>query len=112
MKVAHIIFATGLCIGTVLNPASAAESPWSQAAIAKVAEHRTTPRSAQLRRATGTAEMEVNVDGRGMITGYRMVKSSGIPILDHEADMILFRIGSFDAPPDGVPTRLIIPIRW
>lgn len=112
MKVAHRIFLAGSCLATVLNPALAAQPSWSQAAIAKVAEHRTTPRSAQLRRATGVVQMEVDVDGHGMIISYRMVKSSGVPILDHEADMILFKVGSFNAPPSGTAQRLIIPIRW
>lgn len=112
MKVAPIIFAAGLWVSMAMNAASAAASQWPQTVIAKVAAHRTTPRSAQLRRATGVAEMEVSIDGRGMITGYRLLKSSGVPILDREADMILFRLGSFDAPPGGNPTRLVIPIRW
>jgi TonB family protein len=101
-------------LGTSLLAQSApASSPtWSKDAIAKVASSRTTPRSAQLRKSKGIVEMEVTVDGRGMITGYRMIKSSGVPILDREADMILFRVGSFNAPPGGAPTRLVIPIRW
>ena len=101
-----------LGIGMITGPASADSPAWIRDAVAKVATHRTTPRSAQLRGSTGTAEMEVSVDGRGMITDYKLVKSSGAPILDREADLIMLRVGSFDAPPGGTPTRVIIPIRW
>lgn len=96
----------------IAGNAFAAMPSWTQGVIEKVAAHRTTPRSAQLRGATGIARMEVDVDGRGMIIGYRLVKSSGVPILDHEADLILLRVGSFSPPPDGMPERIIIPICW
>lgn len=87
-------------------------SRWLQSAIIKVADHRTTPRSAQLRGAKGEARMEVRVDANGMITGYRLVKSSGVPVLDQEADLILMRVGSFETPPDRRPATIIVPIRW
>jgi periplasmic protein TonB len=112
MKVASKITLLALLIGAIAGPASADTPVWTREAVAKVATHRTTPRSAQLRGSTGTVEMEVSVDGRGMITDYRMVKSSGAPILDREADLIIMRVGSFDAPPGGAPTRVMIPIRW
>lgn len=113
MKVAKISLSIiPACVVAFASPATASSPAWTKDVTAKVAEHRTTPRSAQLRRASGVVQMEVDVDGRGMITDYRMVKSSGVPILDREADMILLRVGSFDAPPGGNPTRLIIPIRW
>lgn len=92
--------------------APAAASGWSQQAIEKVATHRTTPRSAQLRGSKGVVEMQVAVDGNGMITDYQMIKSSGEPILDREADLIMMRVGSFESPPGRAPTRLVIPIRW
>ena len=95
-------------------PATAADNAaaWRQAAIEKVAAQRTTPRSAQLRGSKGTVRMEVAVDGGGMITDYHMIQSSGAPILDREADLILMRVGSFTIPPNRAPMRFIIPIRW
>jgi TonB family protein len=105
-----MIAALGACL--ISGTAFAGIPEWTKDAVAKVASHRTTPRSAQLRGAKGVVEMEVNVDGRGMITGYKMVKSSGVPILDREADLIIMRVGSFESPPGGDATRLVIPIRW
>jgi TonB family protein len=90
----------------------ATDANWSRDAIEKIAAHKTTPRSAQLRGAKGTVEMDVKVDGNGMITDYQMVKSSGVPILDREADLIIMRVGSFESPPGRSPTELVIPIRW
>lgn len=89
-----------------------ADPNWSREVIEKVAQHRTTPRSAQLRGDKGVVQMAVSVDGNGMITAYRMVQSSGSPILDREADLILMRVGSFDIPPDRMPQKVTIPIRW
>jgi TonB family protein len=99
----------------VAQPAAAsgvAVSDWQDQVLAIVAAQRTTPRSAILRRSSGVVEMQVEVDGRGMIERYEMAKSSGVPILDNEADLILLRVGSFPAPPDGRPKRMIVPIRW
>lgn len=113
-KVALKIFAIaigGIALSAPVS-AQASISNWSREAIAKVAEHRTTPRSAQLRGAKGTAQMAVSVDGNGMITDYRLVQSSGSPILDREADLIIMRVGSFETPPGRTPQRLVIPIRW
>jgi len=112
MKVAPKILITALVMGVSAAPLFAGVPEWTRGAIAKVAAHRTTPRSAQLRGSAGTTQMEVDVDGRGMITDYRLAKSSGEPILDREADLIIMRVGSFDAPPGGTPTKLVIPIRW
>jgi len=93
--------------------AAAAGNPaWTKEVIAKVAAHRTTPRSAQLRGSKGVVEMEVEIDGRGMITNYKMTKSSGVPILDREADLIIMRVGSFGPPPGGAPTKIVVPIGW
>jgi TonB family protein len=111
-KVASRLIWLSLGVSLSTNPALADVGTWAQSAIAKVAQQRTTPRSAQLRGATGVVEMVVTVDARGMITDYRMVRSSGVPILDREADLILMRVGSFDAPPQRSPVRVTIPIRW
>lgn len=97
---------------TLGNAAPATDNAWTRAAIDKVAAHRSTPRSAQLRGAKGTVEMQVKVDRGGMITDYRMIRSSGVPILDLEADLIMLRVGSFTAPPDRAPTQMVVPIRW
>lgn len=99
----------------ILTSPSYGEAPadqWRKDVIGKVAEHRTTPRSAQLRGAHGVARMAVVVDGNGMITGYRLVGSSGAPILDREADLILMRVGSFSPPPGRRPATVEVPIRW
>jgi TonB family protein len=56
--------------------------------------------------------MAVLVDGNGMITDYHMMQSSGSPILDREADLIMMRVGSFDAPPERALRKVTIPIRW
>ena len=112
MKVASKIILLALGANLMASAAIADIPRWTREAIAKVAQQRTTPRSAQLRGSTGVVEMAVSVDGRGMITDYRMVKSSGVPILDREADMIMLRVGSFDAPPGGASTHLVVPIRW
>jgi len=109
-KIAPLAVAGMMC--AAVAPAQATSSTWSRTAIEKVAAHRTTPRSAQLRGSKGTAQMAVSVDGNGMITDYRLVRSSGSPILDREADLILMRVGSFTVPPGRQPQKLTIPIRW
>ncbi|MGE0775520.1 MAG: energy transducer TonB [Sphingomonadaceae bacterium] len=109
-KIVPLAVAGMMC--AAVAPAHATSSAWSRDAIEKVAAHRTTPRSAQLRGSKGTAQMAVSVDGNGMITDYRLVRSSGSPILDREADLILMRVGSFAAPPGRTPRKLTIPIQW
>lgn len=101
-----------LTISISATASIAANTSWTQEAIEKVEAHRTTPRSAQLRGAKGVVEMQVSVDGGGMITDYRMIRSSGFAILDREADLIIMRVGSFDIPPGRTSTQLVIPIRW
>jgi TonB family protein len=73
---------------------------------------RSTPRSAQLRGSKGVVEMEVAVDGDGMIKSYHIIQSSGVPILDQEADLIFMRVGSFTTTPNRKPVQVVIPVRW
>jgi len=109
---AKITLLAAFAASVAASAVQAADANWSREAIEKIAAHKTTPRSAQLRAAKGTVEMEVKVDGNGMITDYQMIKSSGVPILDREADLIIMRVGSFESPPGRSPTALVIPIRW
>ena len=109
---AKITLLAAFAAGVAASAVQAADANWSREAIEKIAAHKTTPRSAQLRGAKGIVEMEVRVDSNGMITDYQMIKSSGVPILDREADLIIMRVGSFESPPGRSPTELIIPIRW
>ena len=111
-KVAIKFFMFGTLAASAALAAPDSGASWSREAIEKVARHRTTPRSAQLRGDKGVVRMAVSVDGNGMITDYRMMQSSGSPILDREADLILMRVGSFDAPPGRAPQKVAIPIRW
>lgn len=109
---AKITLLAAFAAGVAASAVQAADANWSREAIEKIAAHKTTPRSAQLRGAKGIVEMEVRVDSNGMITDYQMIKSSGVPILDREADLIIMRVGSFESPPGRSPTELVIPIRW
>jgi len=56
--------------------------------------------------------MEVAVDGDGMIKSYHIIQSSGVPILDQEADLIFMRVGSFTTTPNRKPVQVVIPVRW
>lgn len=92
-------------------PAQAAD-PWLKEAESRLASTRTYPRSAQVRKETGTAVLAVQVDGNGLITGYKVAQSSGSDILDREAERTLDRIGQFSPPANRQPRTATVRVTW
>ena len=101
----------GMALMASVAPACASDS-WVQAAESRIAETRTYPRSAQVRKEAGTAVLSLQVDGNGLITGYRIVQSSGSDILDREAERALDRIGQFNPTANRQPRSATVRVTW
>lgn len=89
-----------------------ASDPWVKEAESRIAATRTYPRSAQVRGERGTAVLSLQVDGNGLITGYRVAQSSGSDILDREAERALDRIGQFSATANRQPRTATLRVTW
>lgn len=102
-----------LLVSTIFTqPAAAQADAWVQQVEARIASVRTYPRSAQVRGESGTAVLNLKVDGNGLITGYEVARSSGSDILDREAERALDKIGQFDAPADRRPRTAAVRVTW
>lgn len=106
----RVVLGVALLAGLVV-PAHAAD-PWVKEAESRLASTRTYPRSAQVRKETGTAVLSVQVDGNGLINGYTVAQSSGSDILDLEAERALDRIGQFSPPINRQPRNATIRVTW
>lgn len=89
-----------------------ASDPWVAEAESRLASTRTYPRSAQVRKEAGTAVLSVQVDGNGMIMGYKIAQSSGSDILDREAERTLDRIGQFSPTANRQPRSANMRVTW
>ena len=102
----------GAVLLNCLSGAAHAADAWVAEAEQRLAATRTYPRSAQVRNEAGTAVVSLQVDGNGLIAGYRLARSSGSDILDREAERALDRIGQFPPPPDRKPRTAMVRITW
>lgn len=89
-----------------------ASDAWVAEAESRIADTRTYPRSAQVRKEAGTAVLTLQVDGNGLITGYRLARSSGSDILDREAERALDRISQFSPTANRQPRTATVRVTW
>ena len=60
----------------------------------------------------GTVSIAFSMDGGGRLTGARVSRSAGNPVLDQAALQLVRRASPFPAPPGGNPVSLTVPIRF
>ena len=106
----HVLLGAAV-LASVAGPARASD-PWVKETESRIASSRTYPRSAQVRGEKGTAVLSLQVDGNGLITGYRVAQSSGSDILDREAERALDRIGQFGPTPNRQPRSATVRVTW
>jgi protein TonB len=74
------------------------------------------PEAAERRGQTGVVQVFFSLDRRGhLVDSPRVVRSSGVPVLDEEAVAVLRRAQPLPPPPSefpGDPVTLIVPIRF
>lgn len=109
-RISRVVMGVALMAG-LAAPAHAADT-WVKEAESRLASARTYPRSAQVRKEAGTAVLSVQVDGNGLITGYKIAQSSGSDILDLEAERALDRIGQFSPTSNRQPHTATVRVTW
>lgn len=85
---------------------------WKQQVAKLIAKKQRYPRSAQIRRLEGNAQVKVVVDPDGAIASYELVKSTEHNILDKEVDKLIKRLNPLPAPPQPDPLTLTLPLTW
>jgi protein TonB len=95
--------APGAAAAPSVSPAS-----WRNALVARLNRFRRTHYSASVKTATVT----FTIDGAGVVTGARLVASSGDPVLDAEALSLPRRASPLPEPPAGRATPITVPIRF
>ncbi|KAA0972533.1 TonB C-terminal domain-containing protein [Aureimonas fodinaquatilis] len=87
-----------------------AKATWQSRIQARV--NRAASRTRASGRQAAVVTVQFSMDGGGRLTGSRLVRSSGNAALDQQALQLVQRAGPYDAPPDGAPVSLTLPIRF
>ena len=77
--------------------------------FAHLARHKQFPADARGRGEQGSAMIGFSLDGGGRVTRVSLVRSSGFPSLDQEAQAMVRRASPFPAPPDGRAVSFTAP---
>lgn len=103
---------TTATLSTSPKPAAAIAS-WQQAVVTRLARFQRYP--AQVKGATGIANVSFSMDRQGHVLNSRVTKSSGSAVLDSEALSLLTRAAPLPPPPTAVPDTdltFVLPIRF
>lgn len=84
--------------GTSNKPNQAVLS-WHKSLHLHLNKHKRYPSEARSRRVEGVVTVAFAIDGAGQVTGRRILKGSGSPLLDQEALAMLERASPLPAPP-------------
>jgi TonB family protein len=79
---------------------------------AHLARHKQYPAEARSRGITGTATITFALDGTGQVASVELVRSSGVPSLDTEAQAMVRRASPFPAPPTGQGVSFTVPVNF
>jgi protein TonB len=89
---------------------------WKSQIVARLEEHKRYPEEARLRRDQGVVQVFFALDREGRLIESRVVRPSGVRVLDEEALALLQRAAPFPLPPPEVPGEnrvdLTVPIRF
>ena len=85
---------------------------WKQQVAKLIAKKQKYPRSAQIRRLEGNAQVKIVIEADGAITSYELLKSTQHVILDKEVDKLIKRLDPLPAPPQPDPLTLTLPLTW
>lgn len=97
----------------LMTPVQADEmGEWKTKVAKLIAKNQGYPRSAQIRKLQGSAQVKLIIDGSGTISDYELLKSTEHAILDKEVDKLMGRLNPLPAPPmpDGI--TLVLPLTW
>jgi protein TonB len=78
-------------------------------------KHKEYPRSARLRRMEGTTLLYFVMDREGRVLDFRIQKSSGYALLDHEVEQMIRRAQPLPQIPDTMPQarlELVVPVQF
>ena len=87
-------------------------SEWKSKVAKLVAKKQGYPRSAQIRKLQGSAQVKVIIDGSGTISNYELIKSTEHAILDKEVDKLMGKLNPLPAPPGPEGITLVLPLTW
>jgi len=85
---------------------------WKRQVAKLIAKKQKYPRSAQIRRLEGNAQVKIVIEPDGAIASYELVKSTQHVILDKEVDKLIERLNPLPAPPQPDPLTLTLPLTW
>jgi protein TonB len=92
-----------------------APATWRGALLAQLNRAKRYPQAAQARREEGVARLSFTINRAGQVVSYRLVGSSGSPLLDAEVLAMIQRASPLPAPPPDVPgalVDLVVPVRF
>lgn len=85
---------------------------WKHQVAKLIAKKQKYPRSAQIRRLEGNAQVKMVIEPDGAIASYELVKSTQHDILDKEVEKLIDRLNPLPAPPQPDPLTLTLPLTW
>jgi periplasmic protein TonB len=91
---------------------SSADPNYAGTVLAQLARHKRMPAEAQRNHSQGTATVNFMIDGSGRVGAVRIVRSSGVAILDQEALGLPRRASPFPPPPGGRPIPITVPVNF
>ena len=97
------------------NPGVQQEAVYLAQVKAWLAQHKTYPRVAAMRRQEGVVMMQITIDRSGNIIDFRVQEKSGYRLLDKEARKIMERANPVPPIPDTIPEEvleLLIPVEF
>jgi len=101
--------------GPVSTQTSRAVPTWQGLVLGHLERHKRYPRSAQVRRQEGVAQVRFVIDRQGRVLSARLEKSSGHEILDEETVSLVERASPLPAPPPEMPQErieLVVPVQF
>lgn len=88
---------------------------WQRKIFAQIVRHKRYPEEARARRLTGETLLAFSLDRQGQVSNLRVLQSSGSPVLDKAAMVVLERANPLPRPPAHLSDRaldLTLPMRF
>jgi protein TonB len=79
---------------------------------AHLARYKRFPQGAQNKRNHGTAVVSFSLDGSGRVIAVKLVRTSGVAVLDEEAQAWVRRASPFPMPPSGGTVEFTVPLSF
>jgi periplasmic protein TonB len=104
---------TGTKPSTAAPSARSTSDPnYAGTVLAQLARHKRMPAEAQRNHSQGMATINFMIDGSGRVGAVRLVRSSGVAILDQEALGLPRRASPFPPPPGGRAQPITVPVNF